>query len=164
MSELSEAINEMRNMRDAYDQLGAAAEAYNVGKTELAANITAKGVEASATETLPELAEKVNAIQQETIEIDGGEMFEKQLYGAPTSIENVGGVYVQNGGSLWNLYEVMAKLLSDGRFVQYGGIMLAEYFKGYDTIELMNAGAGGAYFTCDGDFYTTDKAGENAHV
>ena len=58
MSELQQAINEMRNMRESYDQLGAAAEAYNVGKTELAANITAKGVQASATETLPKLDRK----------------------------------------------------------------------------------------------------------
>ena len=81
MSELSDAINEMRNMRESYNQLGAAAEAYNTGKTELAANITAKGVEASASETLPELAEKVNAISQESYTIDGGELYGAQISG-----------------------------------------------------------------------------------
>ena len=164
MSELSKAIAEMRNMRESYGQLSAAAEAYNVGKTELAQNITAKGVSASASETLIELAEKVSLIRQNTYEIDGGEIFETQLYGAPTSVENIDGVYVQTGGSLWNLYEVMAQLKSDPRFIGYGGILLAEYFKGYETIELMNVGAGGAYFTCDGDLYTNDRAGENPHV
>lgn len=149
MSELSEAINEMRNMREAYDQLGAAAEAYNTGKTELAANITAKGVPASADETLPELAEKVSVIAQETYEINGGEMYAKQLFG---SLETP---------NYWNLYEVLAQLLSDGRLVQYGGILLAEYYKGYDSLALAGAGSGGAYVVSDmedGQFkmYTED--------
>lgn len=164
MSELSQAIEEMRTMRESYDSLAAASSAYNEGKAELAANLRAKGIEASETESLPALAEKVTQIQTQEITIDGGEMYEEQLYGSPTNVENVDGVYVQTGGSLWNLYEVMAQLKSDPRFESYGGILLAEYFKGYDTIELLNAGAGGAYFTCDGDYYLTDKAGDNAHV
>ena len=139
MSELSEAINEMRNMRESYDQLGAAAEAYNTGKTELAANITAKGVPASATETLPELAEKVSAIAQESYTINGGEMYAKQLFG---SLETP---------NYWNLYEVLANLLSDGRLVSYGGILLAEYYRGYDSLALAGAGAGGAYVVSDLD-------------
>ena len=150
MSELSEAINEMRNMRESYDQLGAAAEAYNTGKTELAANITAKGVEASASETLPELAEKVNAISQESYTIDGGE-----LYGAQIS----GSLQEPN---YWDLYAVLMQLLSDGRLVQYGGILLAEYYRGYDSLALEGAGVGGSYVVSDkdknGDFikYDTD--------
>jgi hypothetical protein len=139
MSELQQAINEMRNMRESYDQLGAAAGAYNTGKVELAQNITSKGVEASATETLPELAEKVAAISQETYEINGGEMYAKQLFG---SLETP---------NYWNLYEVLEQLLSDGRLVQYGGILLAEYYRGYDSLTLAGAGAGGAYVVSDLD-------------
>lgn len=139
MSELSEAINEMRNMRESYDQIGAAAEAYNTGKTELAANINAKGVQASASETLPELAEKVSAIAQESYTIDGGEMYAKQLFG---SLETP---------NYWNLYNILAQLLSDGRLVSYGGILLAEYYRGYDSLALAGAGAGGAYVVSDKD-------------
>lgn len=129
----------MRNMRESYDQIGAAAEAYNTGKTELAANITSKGVQASATETLPELAEKVAAITQESYTIDGGEMYAKQLFGSLKT------------PNYWNLYEVLAQLLSDGRLVQYGGILLAEYYRGYDSLALAGAGAGGAYVVSDKD-------------
>lgn len=142
MSELSEAINEMRNMRESYDQIGAAAEAYNTGKTELAENITAKGIPASATETLPELAEKVMAIAQESYTIDGGEMYAKQLFGVANN-DIVPGY--------WNLYDILAQLLSDGRLVCYGGILLAEYYKGYDSLALSGAGAGGAYVVSDKD-------------
>lgn len=142
MSELSEAISEMRNMRESYDQIGAAAEAYNTGKAELAQNITAKGVQASASETLPELAEKVNAISQDTYEINGGEMYAKQLFGVANN-DIVPG--------FWNLYDILAQLLSDGRLVTYGGILLAEYYKGYDSLALAGAGAGGAYVVSDKD-------------
>lgn len=137
MSELNRVIQEMRNMRQAYDKIGAAAEAYNTGKIELAQNISAKGVQASAVETLPELAQKVSAITQDVIKIDGGEMYAKQLYGSLTTPK------------YWNLYEVMAQLLSDGRLVNYGGILLAEYYRGYDSLALIGAGAGGAYVVSD---------------
>lgn len=133
------AVENMANMREAYNNLSQAAEAYNTGKTELAANITAKGVEASATETLPELADKVNAISQESYTIDGGEIYAKQLYGSLTT------------PNYWNLYEVLAQLLSDGRLVTYGGILLAEYYRGYDSLALAGAGAGGAYVVSDKD-------------
>lgn len=139
MSELSEAINEMRNMRESYDQIAGSAEAYNTGKVQLAENITAKGVQASATETLPELAEKVAAITQETYEINGGEMYAKQLFGSLTPPK------------YWNLYEVLTQLLSDGRLVNYGGILLAEYYRGYDSFALAGAGSGGAYVVSDKD-------------
>lgn len=139
MSNLSEAISEMRNMRESYDQIGAAAEAYNTGKTQLAAAITSKGVETSPTETYPEMAEKVNAISQETYEINGGEMYAKQLFG---SLETP---------NYWNLYDILAQLLSDGRLVNYGGILLAEYYRGYDSLALSGAGAGGAYVVSDLD-------------
>lgn len=116
-----------------------AAEAYNVGKKQLAQNITSKGVEASATETLPELAEKVNSISQESYTIDGGEMYAKQLFGSFDTPK------------YWNLYDVLTNLLSDGRLVSYGGILLAEYSRGYDSLALTGAGAGGAYVISDKD-------------
>lgn len=119
--------------------VAAAAEAYNTGKVELAQNITAKGVQASADETLPELADKVSAISQESYTIDGGEIYAKQLFG---SLETT---------NYWNLYEVLAQLLSDGRLVSYGGILLAEYCRGYDSIALAGAGSGGAYIVSDLD-------------
>lgn len=150
MSELSQAIEQMRNMRESYNQIGAAAEAYNTGKAQLAQNIASKGVPAAATETLPELAAKVNAITQESYTIDGGEMYAKQLFG---SLETP---------NYWNLYEVLTQLLSDGRLVNYGGILLAEYYKGYDSLALEGAGAGGAYVVSDKDsdgnfiMYTAD--------
>lgn len=139
MSELSQVIEQMRNMRESYDQIGAAAEAYNTGKVQLAENITSKGVQASASESLPELAEKVMAISQDTYIIDGGEMYAKQMFGSLTT------------PNYWNLYEVLEMLLSDGRLVNYGGILLAEYYRGYDSFALAGAGAGGAYVVSDLD-------------
>lgn len=136
MSELSEAINEMRNMRESYDQIGAAAEAYNTGKTELAANINAKGVEASATETLPELAQKVAQIAQETTIYDGADSYGKQI-GAD--------------GSLWDLYQVLADMKT--RFMgtgDYAALIVCEYYKDYDSLVLQGADG---YYTCDGDYY-----------
>lgn len=137
------------DIQNSLSPVAAAAEAYNTGKVELAANITSKGVQASATETLPELAEKVAGISQESYTIDGGEMYAKQLFG---SLETP---------NYWNLYEVLANLLSDGRLINYGGILLAEYYRGYDSIALAGAGAGGAYVVSDmenGQFkmYTED--------
>ena len=138
-NELDQQVDNLRTLQQSYDQIASAAEAYNTGKVELAQNITSKGVEASATETLPELAEKVAAISQETYEINGGEMYAKQLFG---SLETP---------NYWNLYEVLANLLSDGRLVSYGGILLAEYYRGYDSLALAGAGAGGAYVVSDKD-------------
>lgn len=129
-------------------------------RQQLAAAITAKGVETDPKAPFNVMAEKVGLIQQETYELQGDKIYEQQMFGAETVSPEP---YKQNG-PLWNLYKVMTDLLSDARFVNYGGILLAEYYKGYNTIELKNAGAGGAYFTCDGDFYTTDKTGGNAHV
>lgn len=129
-------------------------------RAQLAQAITSKGVETAGDASMQTMADNVGLIQQEQYELKGAQIYEKQMYGEETVSEEP---YKQNG-PLWNLYKVMTDLLSDARFVNYGGILLAEYYKGYDTIDLMNAGAGGAYFTCDGDFYTTDKSGENAHV
>ena len=136
MSELSEAISEMRNMRESYDQIGAAAEAYNTGKVELAENITAKGIPASASETLPELAEKVCAIAQTQTILEGGEVMAAQQFG---------------DGALWNLYQVLADMKT--RFMgtgDYAALIVCEYYKGYDSLVLQGADG---YYTCDGDLY-----------
>lgn len=117
------------------------------GKIALAAAITAKGVQSSSDETLQQMAVDVQQITQAPVVIDGGEMYAKQLYGVPSNDVTPG---------YWNLYEVMAQLLSDGRFVNYGGILLAEYYKGYDSLALSGAGAGGGYATSDGAYYTED--------
>lgn len=136
MSELSDAINEMRNMRESYDQIAGAAEAYNTGKVQLAENITAKGVQASATETLPELSEKVGAIAQTQTILEGGEVMAAQQFG---------------DGALWNLYQVLADMKT--RFMgngDYAALIVCEYYKGYDSLHLQGADA---YYTCDGDLY-----------
>lgn len=159
MSNLSEAIQEMRNMREAYDQIGAAAESYNTGKELLVVNIEAKGVTASASESLPALAAKVGNIAQHTYTIDGGEMYAKQLCGSLTT------------PNYWNLYKVLADLLTDGNVPEwneseqtgYGGIMLAQYYKGYASFAFdssCSAGAGGGYVFSDE--YRKWKAGEIA--
>ena len=117
-----------------------AAEAYNIGKIQLAKNITAKGVEASASETLPELAEKVMDISQQSIILspsEVGDMYAVQHFGSLTT------------PNYWNLYEVLNTLLNDGRLSKYGGILLAEYYRDYDSINLSGAGAGGAYVVSD---------------
>ena len=136
MSELSDAINEMRNMRESYDQLGAAAEAYNAGKSQLVENLNSKGVPASASETLPELAEKVGIIAQTQTILEGGEVMAAQQFG---------------DGALWNLYQVLADMKT--RFMgngDYAALIVCEYYKGYDSLQLQGADA---YYTCDGDLY-----------
>lgn len=139
MDNLQTQIENLRTLQESYDAVAQAAEAYNVGKIQLAQAITSKGVETSPTESYPEMAEKVNAISQETYQINGGEMYAMQLFG---SLETP---------NYWNLYEVLASLLSDGRLVSYGGILLAEYRRGYDSLALSGAGAGGAYVVSDLD-------------
>ena len=111
----------------------------NAGKTAIAQAVTAKGVPTSPTDTMLQMATNVTQIAQAPISINGGEMYAKQLYGSLTT------------PNYWNLYEVMAQLLSDGRLNNYGGILLAEYYKGYDSLALSGAGAGGAYVVSDVD-------------
>lgn len=142
MSELQEAIQEMRNMRESYDQIAGAAEAYNTGKVQLADNITAKGVQASATETLPELADKVSHIAHEYVTIDGGEQYETQMFGGTGA-----------ASPIWNLYDVLAQMKNTYLDSPYKGIIVCEYYRIYDQLQLQGADA---YYTCDGDFYDYD--------
>ena len=142
MDNLQTQIENLRTLQESYDQIARAAEAYNIGKTELAQNITAKGVEASASETLPELADKVREVVQETITINGGEFYPNNMLGS----------------TVWNLFEVAAMVktqyISSGR---YAGAIVAQYYKGYATLDLTLYGGGyAACLTCDGDFYAND--------
>ena len=111
------------------------------GKQAIAAALTQKGVpDVSPTDSFNKLAQDIQSIQIQEITIDGGDMYAKQLYG------------VANNGitpGYWNLYEVLADLLSDARLSNYGGILLAEYYRGYDSLALSGAGAGGAYVVSD---------------
>lgn len=137
-------LTDTQSAVEALAPVAQAAEAYNTGKTELAQNITAKGVQASATETLPELAEKVGAIAQTQTILEGGEIYAAQQFG---------------DGALWNLYQVLADMKT--RFMgtgDYAALIVCEYYKGYDSLQLQGADA---YYTCDGDLY--DYANPN-HV
>lgn len=143
MSELSDAINEMRNMRESYDQLAATADIYQQGRTALASAITAKGVPTTADTPLADMAENIGDIQQVTTVIDGGDMYAAQLFG---------------DGVLWNLYEVLAQMKSQYMGAgQYAALIVCEYYKSeggrsYASLQLQGADA---YYTCDGDFYDT---------
>lgn len=129
-----------------------AAEAYNTGKVQLATNITAKGVQASPSDTLPQLASKVAQIAQQPIvwdESEVGDQYAAQLFGGADNATS----------PLWNLYEVLknckntflnAAYEHEGNIYNYNAFIVCEYCKGYDSLELKGADA---YFTCDGDFY-----------
>lgn len=135
-NELDNQLENLRTLQQSYDQIAGAAEAYNVGKTQLAAAITSKGVETSPTESYPEMAEKVAQIPQETTIYEGADSYGKQI-GA--------------GGSLWDLYQVLADMKT--RFVgtgDYAALIVCEYYKGYDSLQLQGADG---YYTCDGDYY-----------
>lgn len=125
----------------------------NNGKQEMVNALAMKNVQSSTTKTLSAIASDIRSIAQSPVTVDGGEMYEKQLFGAPTDKTSA---YAQPDSPTWNLYQVMANLLSDGRFVNYEGIVLEEYDKLKDTINLNTAGAGGCYLTSDGKLYTED--------
>lgn len=125
----------------------------NNGKEEMVDALKLKNVESSTNKTLSAIAKDIRSIAQKPLTIDGGEMYEKQLFGAVTH-KTVN--YSQPNSPTWNLYQVMANLLNDGRFITYGGIVLCEYSKDNPDIQLVGAGAGGAYLTSDYDVYYKD--------
>lgn len=144
---LREAVENMRNMRESYDQIGAAAEAYNTGKPQLAASISAMGVPASAEDSLAEMAAKVRSIPQ-------------QVNTRTSDFEQMIAPYPY----IWNIYTVATELMQNELpsyvpsymaeyRLRYGAnsFFVGEYYLGYTTLEL--TGADG-YLTCDGDFYT----------
>ena len=140
MDNLQTQIENLRTLQESYDAVAQAAEAYNVGKVQLAQAITSKGVETSPTESYPEMAEKVLDIQQETIEITAPNWYGSQI-GAD--------------GALWDLYQVLAQMKNQWLGAdRYAALIVCEYYKGYDSLQLQGADA---YYTCDGDFYDTSS-------
>lgn len=122
----------------------AVAKELAAGSEAIAEAVTAKGVPTSAFDSLQKMADNIRDIQQETTVIDGGDMYANQLFG---------------DGTLWNLYEVLAQMKSQFMGAgQYAALIVCEYYKGYDSLQLQGADA---YYTCDGDFY--DYASPN-HV
>lgn len=160
MSALQNEIDKLNTLKESFSELSkkvldtqAVLTELNHGKQEMVDALAMKNVQSSTDKTLSAIADDVRSIAQSPITIEGGEMYEKQLFGAPTDKTNA---YEQPDSPMWNLYQVMANLLSDGRFVNYGGILLAEYGVDSDTIELNMAGAGGVYLTSDGAMYEVD--------
>lgn len=155
-SSVSDLANEMASrlaeVRASIDTITAIDSDIRAGKAALAENIRLKGVSSSETDTLIDMANEVRSITQQPITFVSSEEYEKQLFGSQTNTD----VAYEQDGPLWNLYKVMTDLLNDGRFITYGGIVLAEYDLRYPSIALSGAGAGGAYFTSDGAFYTYD--------
>ena len=142
-NELDQQLDNLRTLQQSYDAIATGADAYSTGKVQLAENLEFKGVQASASETLPELAAKVRDIAQTTTEIVGGEMYGAQLFGDANPAQS----------PLWNLYDVLAQMKT--RFMgagQYAALIVCEYYKGYDSLQLQGADA---YYTCDGDLYET---------
>ncbi len=112
------------------------------GKASIVAALVAKGVPATSSDTLAELADKIADVQTEEITIDGGEFYPANMLGT----------------SIYNLFEIAAyiksKYVSSGRFA---GAIIAQYYKGYATLNLAAYGGGyAACETCDGDYYAND--------
>jgi len=131
-----------RDIKEVYDKvetITSVAGDLNAAKAELAAAISSKGVTTSATATLMQMAENVSLIERTQSILDANGMYCKELYGS----ENV------DNSPLWNLYDVLVNMKN--RFLeQYGGLLVCEYYKGYDTLQLEGADA---YYTCDGALY-----------
>lgn len=160
MSALQNEIDKLNTLKESFSELSkkvldtqAVLTELNHGKQEMVDALATKNVQSSTDKTLSAIASDIRSIAQSPITIDGGEMYEKQLFGAPTDKTNA---YEQPDSPTWNLYQVMANLLNDGRFYTYGGIVLCEYSKSEPDIQLVGAGAGGAYLTSDDDVYYED--------
>ena len=157
---IEQQIEKLRTLQESFNELSskvldtqAVLTELNHGKQEMVDALAMKNVQSSTDKTLSAIAGDIRSVALSPITIDGGEMYEKQLFGAPTD-KTVD--YEQPNSPSWNLYQVMANLLSDGRFANYGGIVLAEFLTGDYTINLSGAGAGGAYLTSDGHLYEID--------
>lgn len=154
MSALQNEIDKLKTLKESYDELSrkvldtqAVLTELNHGKQEMVDALAMKNIQSSTDKTLSAIASDIRSIAQSPITIDGGEMYEKQLFGAPTDKTNA---YEQPDTPMWNLYQVMANLLSDGRFAGYGGIVLCEYGKGVRSQYFEGASLGGLYFTSEG--------------
>lgn len=154
MSALQNEIDKLNTLKESFSELSkkvldtqAVLTELNHGKQEMVDALATKNIQSSTDKTLVEIASDVRSIAQSPITIDGGEMYEKQLFGAPTDKTNA---YEQPDSPTWNLYQVMANILSDGRFAEYGGIVLCEYSKGVRSQYFEGASLGGLYFTSEG--------------
>lgn len=157
---LQNEIDKLKTLQESFNELSsnvldtqAVLTELNNGKQKMVDALATKNVQSSTNKTLSAIASDVRSIAQSPITIDGGEMYEKQLFGAATDKTNA---YEQPDSPIWNLYQVMVNLLNDGRFLTYGGIVLCEYSKSEPDILLVGAGAGGAYLTSDDDVYYED--------
>ena len=141
-SNLQQEIGRLRTLQESYDVIADNLGLFTEGKTDLASAITAKGVETAPTDSLATMADKVREVVQETITINGGEFYTNNMLGS----------------TVWNLFEVAAMVksqyISSGR---YAGAIVAQYYKGYATLDLtLYSGGYAACLTCDGDFYAND--------
>lgn len=114
----------------------------NHGKQEMVDALATKNVQSSTDKTLSAIASDVRSIAKSPITIEGGEMYEKQLFGG-----------IGDTSPLWNLYDVISSLISEPAYEKYSGIVLAEYSKVSDSIYIDGFGIGGACLTSDGAFY-----------
>ena len=151
---LQNEIDKLKTLQESFNELSskvldtqAVLTELNHGKQEMVDALAKKNVQSSTDKTLSQIAGDIAQIAQQPISIDGGELYENQLFGAPTDKTNA---YEQPDSPTWNLYQVMANILSDGRFVGYGGIVLCEYSKGARSQYFEGAALGGLYFTSEG--------------
>ena len=142
----------LSEVRASIDTITAIDSDIRAGKKAISENINDKGVVSSPNDTLVVMASKIKQIAQTKVEMSGSDVYELQTYGCVTDMEMP---YVQSG-STWNLYKIMVDLLNDGRFLEYKGIVLAEYPFEAATITLYGVGASGLYLTSDGHLYSED--------
>lgn len=110
-------------------------------RKQLAGSITAKGVATPDDATMQQMSYNVDHIAQTHIELDADGMYSKQLFGGNP-----------DDSPLWNLYDVLAQM-KNKYLNMYSALIVCEYYKGYDSLQLQGADA---YYTCDGDEYDYD--------
>lgn len=141
-SNLQQEIGRLRTLQESYDVIADNLGLFTEGKSDLATAITAKGVQTAATDSLATMADNVREIVQETTTISGGEFYPQNMLGS----------------SVWNLFQVAAAVKS--QYISsglYAGAIVAQYYKGYTTLDLTLYGGGyAACLTSDGDFYAND--------
>lgn len=141
------AGRDVREVYEAVQPISQAANVYNVGMPQLAAQISAKGVPCNAQDGLSVMAQKVGQIPQ-------------QLNTRTSDFEQM----TAPSPYMWNVYTVATDLMKETLpdylpsymqeyKQQYGtnAFFVGEYYRGYDSLEL--TGADG-YLTHDGCFYT----------
>lgn len=150
---LQNEIDKLKTLQESFNELSskvldtqAVLTELNNGKQEMVDALATKNVQSSADKTLSAIASDVRSIAQSPITIEGGEMYAEQLYYG-----------VGEDAPFWNLQEVMTSILSNGAYVGYNGVLLLRTYKDELETKLVGAGAGGAYLTCEGDFYTEDS-------